>query len=302
MPNPADDVGNTTLLAWDQMDEPQGSGAGLNNLASCVANYQQWKAVDPSRPVFLNFAGVDAAGALTGPKPSWCTDATGGCSLESNHLDYINGALDWVSNDVYPCSGYLPDESRRCDPSYIGDPIDRIRSWTDKPQFAFIETSYQKFVPQSTRGPTKDEVRAEIWVAIVHGVRGYTFFPQVVPADGIGATNDGTPGDVAAELTIQNSIVTQLATVLQGSINPTTLGASVPKPLQAGWRDTSTKKYFFVVNTKIDTLTNASITLSGVDTATSASVFNESRTVTLNNGTLADTFGPFAVHIYLVAP
>jgi len=72
--------------------------------------------------------------------------------------------------------------------------------------------------------------------------------------------------------------------------------------LQAGWRDTSTPKYFLVVNTKIDTLTNASITLSGVDIATSASVFNESRTVTLTNGTLADTFGPFAVHIYVVTP
>jgi hypothetical protein len=55
------------------------------------------------------------------------------------------------------------------------------------------------------------------------------------------------------------------------------------------------------VNTKEDTLTNAAITLTGVDTATSASVFNESRTVTLANGTLTDTFGAFAVHIYVVA-
>jgi hypothetical protein len=89
----------------------------------------------------------------------------------------------------------------------------------DKPVFAFIETSYQEFVPESTRGPTKDEVRAEIWVAIVHGVRGYIFFPQVVGKD---ATGDGTPPDVAAELTIQNKTVTQLAPVLQGDINPTT--------------------------------------------------------------------------------
>ena len=193
----------------------------------------------------------------------------------------------------------MPDESRRCDPSYVGVPIDRIRSWTDKPQFAFIETSYQEFVPQSTRGPTKDEVRAEIWVAIVHGVRGYTFFPQVVGKD---STNDGTPDDVAAELTVQNRTVTQLATVLQGDINPGTLAATVPAPLQAGWRDTSKEKYFFIVNTKKDTLTNASITLSGVDTATSAGVLNESRTVALANGNLADTFGPFAVHIYVVTP
>jgi hypothetical protein len=299
MPNPADDLGNTTLLAWDQMDEPDATGQGMINLASCVANYQQWKATDSSRPVYLTFSGPDVLGAMAGPRPSWCLDSTGGCSLISNHLDYISSALDWVSNDIYPCSGYLPDESRRCDPSYVGDPIDLIRSWTDKPVFAFIETSYQEFVPESTRGPTKDEVRAEIWVAIVHGVRGYIFFPQVVGAD---AAADGTPADVAAELTVQNATVTQLAPVLQGDINPTTVSATVPAPLQAGWRDAPSGKYFFVINTKQPTLTNAAIALTGVGTATSASVFGESRTVPLANGQLTDTFGAFAVHVYVVVP
>jgi len=301
MPNPSDDITNTTLLAWAQMDEPDAAGAGMKNLANEVANYQKWKAADANRPVYLNFAGPDVLTAIDGPKPSWCLDSTGGCSLATNHIDYINGALDWVSNDIYPVAGYLPDESRRYDVSLVGDPIDRIRSWTDKPVFCYIETSNQKYTTNSTRGVTRDEVRAEIWVAIVHGVRGYVFFPQVVPPDGVGATNDGTPADVAAELTIQNATVTQLAPVLQGAINPTTLGAAVPTPLQAGWRDAPGGRYFFVVNTKQATLTNAAITLTGVGTATSASVFGESRTVALTNGKLTDTFGAFAVHIYVVA-
>ena len=300
MPNPSDDVGNTTLLAWAQMDEPDAAGGGLRNLAGSVANYQLWKAADPNRPVYLNFAGPDVLTAIEGPKPSWCLDSTGGCSLVTNHMDYINQALDWVSNDIYPAAGNLPDDSRRYDVSLVGDPIDRIRSWTDKPVFCYIETSDQKFNPKSTRGVTRDEVRAEIWVAIVHGVRGYVFFPEVVPPNGVGSASDGTPADVAAELTVQNNTVTQLAPVLQGDINPTTLGATVPAPLQAGWRDAPSGRYFFVVNTKEDTLTNAAITLTGVDTATSASVFNESRTVTLAKGKLTDTFGAFAVHIYVV--
>jgi len=301
MPNPSDDVGNTTLLAWAQMDEPDAAGAGLRNLATEVANYQQWKAADPNRPVYLNFAGPDVLTAIAGPKPSWCLDSTGGCSLISNHMDYINQALDWASEDIYPAAGNLPDESRRYDVSLVGDPIDKLRSWTDKPVFCYIETSNQKYTTKSTRGVTRDEVRAEIWVAIVHGVRGYVFFPQVVPPNGVGASNDGTPPDVAAELTIQNQTVTQLATVLQGDINPTTLGATVPAPLQAGWRDAPGGRYFFVVNTKQPTLTNTTITLTGVDGAASASVFGESRTVTLANGQLTDTFGAFAVHIYVVA-
>jgi hypothetical protein len=55
-------------------------------------------------------------------------------------------------------------------------------------------------------------------VAVVHGVRGYVFFPEVVPPSGVGASVDGTPADVAAELTLQNATVTQLAPVLQGAI------------------------------------------------------------------------------------
>jgi len=111
-------------------------------------------------------------------------------------------------------------------------------------------------------------------VAIVHGVRGYIFFPQVVGKD---ATGDGTPADVAAELTIQNATVTQLAPVLQGAINPTTLGATVPRRSRPAGGCPS-GRYFFVVNTKQPTLTNAAITLTGVDTATSpASSTNRER-------------------------
>jgi hypothetical protein len=93
-----------------------------------------------------------------------------------------------------------------------------------------------------------------------------------------------------------------LAPVLQGDINPTTVSATVPAPLQAGWRDAPSGKYFFVINTKQPTLTNAAIALTGVGTATSASVFGESRTVPLANGQLTDTFGAFAVHVYVVVP
>ena len=301
LPDPKDDVGNTTLLAWMQMDEPQTTGAGLKNLAPSVSNYQTWKAIDPTRPVFLNFAGPDVLVAIEGPKPDWCQESTGGCALVSNHLDYINKALDWVANDIYPSAGYLPDKSRRNDVAYVGDPIDKIREWTDKPQLCFIETSFQRYVPDSTRGPTKDEVRAQIWVGIIHGVRGFIYFPAVVPYDGVGATSDGTPADVAAELIVQNKLVTQLAPVLQGDINPSSLGATVAAPLQAGWRDAPTGRYFFVVNTKGSTLTNASVTFTGAGAATSATVLNESRSLPLSNGKLTDTFGPFAVHVYVVA-
>jgi hypothetical protein len=302
--SPADDVGDTTLLAWAQDDEPDASGGGTVNLPAAVANYQLWKSIDPSRPVFLNFAGPDvitAWGGPTDPPPSWCPAPDYDCSLVSNHVDYIDQALDWVSNDLYPLVGFLPDESRRGDVTYLADPIDRISTWTDKPQFAFIETSNQLYIDTATRGVTPAELRAEVWIAIIHGVRGLIYFPEVVPPDGVGASTDGTPADVAAEMTTQDGIVTSLAPVLQGPINPSTLGATVPSPLQVGWRDAPAGAYFFVINTQGTTISNASIALRGVGSAQSATVYGESRSVSLSSGALTDTFGPFALHIYFVA-
>jgi hypothetical protein len=301
LPNPKEDIGNTTLIAWLQEDEPNATGGGVRNLPLAIANYKKWKEIDPTRPVFLNFAGPDVTTAVDGATPSWCKAPDYNCSLTSNHLDYINKALDWVGNDLYPLAGYLPEESRRGDVTYIADPIDRIQTWTDKPQFAFVETSNQLFVKQAPRGANRDEVRAEIWVAIIHGVRGLAYFSAVVPPNGDGWAEDGTPESVGAELKIQNGVVTQLAPVLQGPINPPSLGATVPSPLQVGWRDAPSGRHFFVVNTKKTAVSNATLSLSGVGPATSATVFNESRTVALSDGKLTDSFGPYAVHIYVVA-
>lgn len=299
LPNPKEDIGNTILIAWLQEDEPDANGGGVKNLPEAIDNYKKWKEIDPTRPVFLNFAGPDVATAVDGA-PSWCEPPDYNCTLTSTHLDYINKTLDWVSNDLYPLAGYLPDESRRGDVTYIADPIERLRTWTDKPQFAFVETSNQRFVSHA-RGANRDEVRAEIWLAIVHGVRGLTYFSAVVPPNGDDWAEDGTPDSVSAELKIQNGLVTQLAPVLQGPINPSTLGATVPSPLQVCWRDAPSGMHFIVVNPMKTAVTNANLSLSGVGTATKAVVFNESRTVSLSDGKLSDSFGPYAVHIYVVA-
>lgn len=300
--SPAADVGNTTLLAWSQEDEPDAVGGGLYNLSTAIAQYDLWKSIDPSRPVYLNFSGPDvliAVGGPTDPPPDYCTPANGGCSTVANHLDYVNRTLDWSSNDIYPFTGWLPDEGRRGDAAYVADPIDRLSSWTDKPQFCFIETSNQFFVETGT-GVTPGAFRAEIWIAIIHGVRGYVFFPQVVAAVGGTPDSDGTPPGVVAEMIAQNRIVTELAPTLQGPVNPATVSADVPPPLQAGWRDAPGAAYFIVVNPQNATVSSAQIGLTGVGGATSATVYGESRSVSLSSGSFTDTFGPYAVHIYVV--
>jgi hypothetical protein len=284
MPTPSDDIGNTDLLAWMQEDEPDAYGNAESNLPICQKQYSDWKAIDPTRPVYINFGGSDVMGATS--------------SREITTYKALIAASDWVSNDRYPVTGYLNEGATRNDLTLIGQPMDKIRGWTDKPQFCYIETSNQQFI-SGARGVTPDELRVQIWLSIVHGVRGYVFFPQVV--GGSNTSNDGTPDAVAAEMTIQNGVVTQLAPVLQGEINPPSLGATVPAPLQVGWRDAPDGRYFIVVNPVGTAMASASITLTGVGAATSATVFNGSRQVPLTGGSLTDSFGAFGVNIYVVA-
>jgi hypothetical protein len=297
LPVPANDIGNTDLLAWMQDDEPDASGQGYVNSAGCTSKYNAWKAVDPTRPVYINFGGGDVTTALDGPAPSWCPSPYVNCVLTSTYQLLISAA-DWISNDLYPVTGYVPTGLTRADLTIIGKPMDRLATWTSKPLFNYIETSSQKYIA-NTRGVTPDELRVEIWISIIHGVRGYVFFPQVV--GGTATTNDGTPADVAAEMTRVNALVTQIAPVLQGKINPPEIGATPPSPLQAGWRNYPDGMYFIVVNPIATPTTASAITLTGVGSATSATVLNENRTVPITGGAISDSFGAFAVHIYVVA-
>lgn len=136
-----------------------------------------------------------------------------------------------------------------------------------------------------------------MWEVIIHGARGLWFFPeQIAPS----FEWDTTPPDVAAELTRQNALITSLASVLQGPIDPPDIGASAATPIELGWRSDASGRYIFALNLSPVAHANRAITLTGID-ASSASVFGESRSVPIVAGVLSDDFAPYAVHIYVVA-
>jgi hypothetical protein len=68
--DPSQDIGNTTLLAWQQPDEPDVEGGNLSGACApftgqypctllCQSNFQKWRAADSTRPIFVNFSGSD---------------------------------------------------------------------------------------------------------------------------------------------------------------------------------------------------------------------------------------------------
>jgi hypothetical protein len=55
-----------------------------------------------------------------------------------------------------------------------------------------------------------------------------------------------------------------------------------------------------VLNFSPRAVSHQTIALSGIGSATSATVYGENRTVKISSNTITDNFGPYAVHIYQI--
>ncbi len=293
MPNPRDDIHRNDLLAWSHWDEPDAAGRIFEWTPLFEKIYTEWKSMDPNRKIFINFAGPDI---------TWFTSRNDEYSRRyASHYPRLIATADWIASDIYPCGGWLNQahERRRGDVSLIAEPIQVIRKFTDKPQFAFIETSeIERGNVSGARCPTADEVRAEIWLAIAHGVRGIFYFPAVVGTNGF--QFDGTPPAVVAEMKLQNEVLTKLAPILQGTINPPLVRVTVPSSLHVGWRSEDRKLYVFVINPSRESMKRQTIKVRTHAPARSCREFESVKELSIQNGQWQDDFGPLAVKIYVL--
>jgi hypothetical protein len=282
--NPADDLKETRLLAWMHADEPDLHKTSPSVLA---ADYTKWKAVDPNKPVFVNFSGGELLNHTTS---------------NTTYQQYMQSA-EIIGNDFYPVTGWgRPDWI-----DYSKTVADRktegmaIKGYSDlsggKPQWAFIETSAQKlsWIPNG-RGVTPAEFRGEVWDAIINGAKGIAYFPQQI---GSGFRFDMTPADVVSEMTTQNARIQSLARVLNASANPTADKIAMNSTLLEGARKNyDGDQYFFILNMSSKTLSSQAVTLPGLGALTRLDVFGEGRELNFANGQLVDQFDPWEMHVY----
>jgi hypothetical protein len=277
--NPADDLQEKNLIAWAQKDEPDLSNHNPNP-ATNIDIYQNWKAIGPNKPVWINFTGPNVT--VNG----------------ANYTQWDKGG-DWIAVDWYPINW-----ARYNNINFIGQAVDKLRkdaNGVPKKYFAYIETSWQK-LNVGTRGPTKDEFRGEVWSAIMHGANGIIYFPQVVPNVTVGGSfsYDGTPADVAAEMTSVDSTLQSHGRVLNSASNPSSRSlTSTNTAIESTWRVMQEGDYFFVLNQSPNNLSGVPLKLTGLDASIgSLSVLGENRFEALTSGTIVDNFAPYQVHIY----
>ena len=225
------DAKDPRLLAWMHHDEPDVKKPPTDP-KDLAADYAHWKKGTPDKPVLVNFSG----GNVLDPKAS-----------KQLYAAYMRSA-DWIANDIYPVTGWnRPDWLWK-----VGSAVDRLREWSGgKPQFCFIETSNQRlpWTPKTTRGVTPDEFRAELWHAVIHGVRGVIYFPQQLGDKGaVPFRYDATPPKVVEEMVRLNGRLGELAEVLASPVNPREASIRADPPLEVGWRVHGGRLYVIALN------------------------------------------------------
>ncbi len=277
------------FIGWMFGDEPDNVNAATGQVghtpADLLADFARIRRDDPAHRVYLNLGCGVANERFVGRG-----------ATDEQYADYPK-ACDIVSYDVYPCNSIQPDGPDRL--HLVAKGIDRLRKWAgpEKKVWCWIEAN--KISKGEGRAPTPDEVKTQIWMALVHGADGYGFFCHSWAGER--ASVSAIAPEMQAALAPVNAEVHSLARVLN---SPTVADAATVKCSLGSRVDVMVKRhegatYVFAVN-MFRKPERATITLKGLGDA-KAEVLFENRTVPVKGGTLTDSFAPYAIHRYKVA-
>lgn len=283
------------IVGWMHGDEPDnaqplGRGRGYGPPippAQIVADYERLRQRDPTRPVLLNL----------GQGVAW--DDWHGRGVRSRHPEdypeYVQGA-DLVSFDIYPVTHERPAVSSNL--WYVARGVERLVAWTGgrKPVWSCIECTR---ISHPTAKPTPHQVRAEVWMALIHGARGLIYFVhEWQPRFNESALLDDP--EMLAAVTRINCQLHELAPVLNAPAAPDLARvrvADADAPVAFTARRHGGAVYVFAVALR-DRPARARFELADRRGAARVRVLGEDREWTARDGVFEDDFTGYAVHLY----
>jgi hypothetical protein len=286
------------IIGWMHGDEPDncqsdGKGGWGAPIApsKIIADYQEIRRKDPSRPVMLNLGQKVANDEYKG---SWA-------SL-SDYPEYMKGA-DIVSFDIYPMAGR--QEISGLDWLWsVGKGVSRLHEWSGGKQVVWNALECTGISDQEHK-PTPEQVKSEVWMSIIHGSTGIIYFVHQFGPTFVEAALLADP-EMSAAVKALNAQITELAPVL----NSPTLengGTATPDnplvPVDVMVKRYGDSVYLFAVGMR-NLPTHAVLIIDPLHRAgkdAEATVLGESRTVQCWGGKIEDDFTPYQVHIYKVA-
>jgi hypothetical protein len=277
----------------DNAQSIQGGGYGPPvSPATLVAQYEAYRAKDPTRPIFLGlgqgvaYDGWEGRGSNPPPEPGYVA------------------ASDIVAFDIYPynnCGGD-PNEKVTCGQFWLNAlGVDRLHQWSSRNQAVWTDFETTVIGATGASGPTPAQTISEVWLALIHEANGVVFFldswnpsfrEDAIFADGtmVGAVTGLNAQIKALAPELNSATLPNLVTVT--SSNPAT-----PVDTMAKARGTSI--YIFAATARAGT-TKASLAVEGMTGDALATVVGESRTVDVKAGAFSDDFGENGVHIYQI--
>jgi len=280
---PAPAVNGDVIKAWQsQPDEPDTAGNGPQPPSQVIATYKAIKAADPSRPVFVNF----------GPGVADITWLGGGANVghPERYPEYAKGG-DLLSEDTYPINGGHPITA-------VADGVDNLRRYSDnaKPVYAFIETTA---IEEGNPKPTPEDVRAEVWLALIHGANGIVYFCNVFSPsfDEAAMLHDPVTSRAVADL---DSQITSLAPVLNADTVTNDVTVSTPDRVDVMEKHHGGKLYLMTESVG-DHATSARFTMRERLDGT-ITVIGENRRIPVVKGRFSDSYDVHGVHLYEFSP
>ncbi len=285
-----------TIIGWMHGDEPDnaqslGEGKGYGPPITpdvIVDEYRKIQAADPSRPVMLNL----------GQGVAW--DGWYGRGDRTNHPEdyprYIEGC-DLASYDIYPVVHDSPQVAGKLD--FVPFGVSRLRQFTQDRKVVWncIECTR---ISNVNAKPTPLQVRAEVWMSLIHGSMGLIYFVHQFAPNFVEAALLADP-EMLSAVTAINAQIHELAPVLNSPSLPDELWTPAS---QQGQIDAMLKKqggaaYVFAVAMH-DAPEHGAFEVRGMKGQAKAEVLGENRAVDVTDGRFTDDFSGYQVHLYRI--
>jgi hypothetical protein len=285
-------VNRHIIKAWMQRDEPDNAQPILFGLlhgtcipaAEVVRRTGEMKARDPTRPVLINFGQGVANEFWRGRGP---------CNGDQRYYDIAIQGADILSYDIYPVGSDTPQVKGKLE--YVARGVTDLvkRSTGGQSVWMALETT----ALDPAHRPTPAQVRAEVWMALIHGATGIVYFVHEFRPTFREDAIFRYP-DIVEEVTKTNRLIKSLAAVLKRPTISGTIAINSTTPIATMVKVFENATYIFAVAMQNSPSTVRITVGDGHDT--NALVLGENRSVSIAQGSFEDQFEGYGVHLYQI--
>ena len=282
-----------SFVGWSNFNEPDNEWR-VQPPEPLEALYRRVKAESPEVPVYLNF-----------------THPMGNIFGQANSNAWYRrycAAADILMYDYYPNNLARMGWRRQW---LVAVGMDRLARFggTEKPRWNWIECTNISNQEEgaSFRVPTYEDIRAQVWISIIHGATGVGYFTHAWGGAGPRHARKWhkevlIPEPQRAAVKRVNAELAQLAAVVNAGAcdYPVAKAEAAEGRVDLAVRYHKGHLYLLAANMR-QTPERCTFTLPGLDDGLAVEVVNEGRSLVLKGGKFEDAFAGFDVNLYRIA-